>query len=478
MPIPSVRSLSLRIGLMVAAVAVLVFSTTVYLLHKDLERILQLDEEADLRAKVGVVRKFTDEVKSHDDLPLLKRHLDAAGIGGRYRWNVWLVDSAGRVLYGDAVPPVFAAGPERIRIERQDGVTLRGISYLLDNNPLFPDTRVYIGMDPRPRVVMLARYDRSSVVICLAGVLLTVVLVFAATRRGLRPIRTLSADAARITPDAMSRRLTLSAASTELLPLAQRFNEVLDRMEQAWQQLDGFSADVAHELRTPLAVMISGAEVALSRDRPLRELREALESHLEELRSLAGMVNDMLFLARADRGAMADNVKPCSLREEARRVADFVEAVFLEKRQLIAIEGDADVVANAPLVCRAIVNLLTNGARHADAAATITVRLTPTAEGARVEVVNPGSPIPEEVQRRMFDRFWRGDSARVKYGDRFGLGLAIVRAVAIMHGGTTFVRSEGGFNHVGLTLVNAAHTDVQRGNGSTACSPAGVRPVA
>lgn len=87
------------------------------------------------------------------------------------------------------------------------------------------------------------------------------------------------------------------------------------------------------------------------------------------------------------------------------------------------------------------------------------MRLTTTAEGARIEVVNPGDAIPEDVQRRMFDRFWRGDSARVKYGDRFGLGLAIVRAVAIMHGGTTFVRSEGGCNHIGLTLANAVAGD-------------------
>jgi len=448
-------SLSLRIGLMVASVAVVVFSATIYFLHKDLERILQLDEEADLHAKIQVVRKFTDEVRSGADLPLLKRHLDAAGIGGRYRWSVWLVDRSGQVIYGDAVPPVFAAGPDRIRIERQDGVTLRGISYLLDANPMFAGARVFIGMDPRPRVIMLARYDHSSLVICLAGVLLTVVLVFVATRRGMRAIRTLSADAASITPDSLSRRLTLSVASVELLPLAQRFNEVLDRMEQAWQQLDGFSADVAHELRTPLAVMISGAEVALSRERPLPELREALESHLEELRSLAGMVNDMLFLARADRGAMADNVKRCSLREEARRVADFVEAVVEEKRQRIVIEGDAEVVVNAPLVCRAIVNLLTNAARHSSEAATIVVRLAPTAEGARIDVVNPGSPIGDEIRQRMFDRFWRGDSARAKVGDRFGLGLAIVRAVAIMHGGTTFVYSDAGYNHVGVVLVNA-----------------------
>jgi two-component system heavy metal sensor histidine kinase CusS len=446
-------SLSLRLGLMAAAVAVVVLSVTVYVLHRELESILQLDEEADLAAKIDVVRKFTGEVKSSADLPQLKRHLDAAGIGGRYRWNAWLIDRDGRAIYGESMPPVFAAGPGRIRIERQDGVTLRGASYILNDNAVFPDMRVYIGMDPRPRVVMLARYDQASLVICILGGLVTAALAFAVTRRGLRPIRKLSSDAAGLTPDALSRRLALPAGSGELVPLALRFNEVLDRMEQAWQQLDGFNADVAHELRTPLAVMINGAEVVLSRERPPSELRELLESHLEELRALADMINDMLFLARADRGAMAENTRPVALHQEALRVAEFVEAVADERRQTVVVEGEAELVANSPLVCRAIVNLLTNGSRHAAHGATIVVRVAATPDGASVEVINPGAPIPEETRRRMFDRFWRGDSGRVKFGDRFGLGLAIVRAVAVMHGGNTFVRSADGNNHIGFTLV-------------------------
>jgi two-component system heavy metal sensor histidine kinase CusS len=449
-------SLSLRLGLMVATVAVIVFAATIFLLHRNLERILKLDEEADLGSKINVVQRFLGEVHTDADLPMLKRHLDAAGIGGRYHWNVWLVDRAGRPVYGDAVPPVTDAGPQRIHIARRDGVTLHGTSYVLDDNPLFPGARVYIGMDPRPRVVMLARYDQSSMVIGVLGVLVTVLLSFAVARRGLRPIRRLSGEAAAITPEALSRRLTLPAGSAELMPLARRFNEVLDRVEQAWQQLDGFNADVAHELRTPLAIMINGAEVALARERSLPELRDVLETHLEELRALAGMVNDMLFLARADRGALAENVKPLSLRAEALRVVDFVEAVIEERGQMVAVEGDAQLVANGALVCRAIVNLLTNGSRHADAGATLVIRITPHADSAAVEVINPGTPIPDAVQRRMFDRFWRGDSARMKFGDRFGLGLAIVRAVATMHGGTTFVHSESDRNHVGFTLKTQA----------------------
>jgi two-component system heavy metal sensor histidine kinase CusS len=123
---------------------------------------------------------------------------------------------------------------------------------------------------------------------------------------------------------------------------------------------------------------------------------------------------------------------------------------------MVAVEGDAQLVANGSLVCRAIVNLLTNGSRHADAGATLVIRITPHADSAAVEVINPGTPIPDAVQRRMFDRFWRGDSARMKFGDRFGLGLAIVRAVATMHGGTTFVHSESDRNHVGFTLKTQA----------------------
>lgn len=452
------RSLTLRLGLLMALVATAVFATTVYLLQRNLDHILHLDEEADLAVKQQVVQRFLAEVRSGADLPRLRRHLDAAGIGGRYRWNVWLAAPDGRPLYGEAVPPNVEIGPQRIRIERQDGVALRGTTYVIDDHPVLQGSRVYIGMDPRPRLVMMRRFDRASTIVCIAGILVTSALALLVARRSLRPVQALSDQAAGINPDLLSRRLTLPESASELLPLARRFNEVLERIETAWTQLDGFNADVAHELRTPLAVMINGAEIALARERPAAELREVLETQLEELRELAGMVSDMLFLARADRGALADKLDAVSLGREALRVVDFVEALAADKGQQVAVEGDATVVANAALVCRAIVNLLTNALRHADPGTRIAVRLAAGADGAVVEVVNPGPPIPEEVRQRMFDRFWRGDSARARAGDRFGLGLAIVRAVAGMHGGRVFVRCENGYNRIGFTLPVDART--------------------
>lgn len=328
----------------------------------------------------------------------------------------------------------------------------------IDDHPVLQSSRVYIGMDPRPRLVMMRRFDRASTIVCIAGILVTSFLALFVARRSLRPVQALSDQAAGINPDVLSRRLALPESVSELLPLARRFNEVLERMETAWTQLDGFNADVAHELRTPLAVMINGAEIALARERPAAELREVLENQLEELRELAGMVSDMLFLARADRGALADKLDAVSLGREALRVVDFVEALAADKGQQVAVEGDATVVANAALVCRAIVNLLTNALRHADPGTRIAVRLAAGTDGAVVEVVNPGPPIPEEVRQRMFDRFWRGDSARARAGDRFGLGLAIVRAVAGMHGGRVFVQCENGYNRIGFTLPVDART--------------------
>ena len=457
-------SISARLVLMLALVALTVFSVTGLLLHKVLEQVLMDDEGADLRGKVDVVKHFIKETPAADDLPMLRRHLAATSIGGRFRWNVWLVGRDGEMLYGaEPMPPAVHHDGDKVVLRRQDGIALRGASFRLPDDAVFPDAQVLIGMDPRPRQNMLSTYDEWGVLVGAAGVLCTIALGWLATRRGLRSLSELSSEAELIQPGALSRRLTLPGDSAELLPLAERFNDVLARMEEAWHQLEGFNANVAHELRTPLAIMINGAEIALARDRPADEMRDVLESHLEELRGMASMINDMLFLARADQGDAAKDLAELSLREEALDVGEYVEVLLDEKHQRFSVEGEQRIPANRALLRRALVNLLTNASRHAPEGATLTVRIEPWedaagAAGARMSVLNPGDPIPEEVRRRMFDRFWRGEASRAKSGDRFGLGLAIVRAVARMHGGETFVDTHGADarTQIGFTLRRRA----------------------
>lgn len=474
-------SISARLVLMLALVAVVVFSAAGFLLHKALEQVLIADERADLLGKTEVVKHFIGEARSMDDLPMLRRHLAATSVGGRFRWNVWLVGRDGALLYGaEPMPPSVQRDGDKVWLRRQDGVELRGAHFRLPDHAVFPDAQVLIGMDPRPRQQMLSTYDDAGLMVGVAGVLCTIALAWLATRRGLRALSALSREAAVIQPGALSRRLTLPEDSAELMPLAQRFNEVLSRMEEAWHQLEGFNANVAHELRTPLAIMINGAEVVLSRDRPEAEMRDVLESHLEELRGMASMINDMLFLARADQGDAAADLVELSLRDEALGVGEFVEILLDEKHQRLAVEGDHRMPVNRALLRRALVNLLTNASRHAPEGATLTVRIeragegqdlrdvsraegtTGDAGGAKIVVINPGDPIPDDIRRRMFDRFWRGESSRSKAGDRFGLGLAIVRAVARMHGGETFAASADGKTEIGFTLwtpIRAVVTD-------------------
>lgn len=447
-------SISARLVLMLALVSVVVFTGAGYLLHRSLAQVLIADEQADLRGKIDVVRHFINEARSAEDLPMLRRHLAATSIGGRFRWSVWLVGPDGEMLYGAEPMPTTtqAMADGKVLLHRQDGVALRGARFQLDGHAAFPGAQVVIGMDPRPRTEMLSRYDDAGLLVGAAGVLCTVALAWLATRRGLQPLTELSRQAEVIQPGTLSSRLSLPQDSAELMPLAQRFNDVLARMEEAWRQLEGFNADVAHELRTPLAIMINGAEVALARERSPDEMRDVLATHLEELRGLASMINDMLFLARADQGDGAGDLAQRSLREEALGVSEFMEILLEEKQQHLEVRGDASLPINRALFRRALVNLLTNASRHAPPSTTLVVTLLAHPQGAEVIVANPGEPIPDAVSGRMFERFWRGDTSRAKTGDRFGLGLAIVRAIARMHGGDTFVRHQAGQTEIGFTL--------------------------
>ncbi|MDB5947172.1 MAG: hypothetical protein JWQ33_2198 [Ramlibacter sp.] len=449
-------SIGARLTFMLAFVAIAVFGAVGALLHWSLERELLLDERQDLAGKVNVVKAFIDEVRTPADLPALHRHLDVAQIGHR-SWRVWIVAADGRVLYGSATAPRTQPDDSgRLAITREDGVTLAGQGYTLAAGAVLPEVRVLIGVDPRARRALMRAYDRATLLVFAVGVAVMVSLCIWVARHGLGPLRNLSDQAAGIDPGALSRRLPAHQDSSELTPLVASFNRALDRVEDAYLRLEGFSADVAHELRTPLAILISGAEVALSRERPAAELQDVLCSQLEELRGFASMVNDMLFLAQADRGDLADGLVPASLRKEALSVADYMEALVTDSGRQLRVEGESQARVNPSLVRRALINLIANALRHAPEGETVVVSLDRVDGQARVSVRNPGPPIPEEVSARMFDRFWRGEASRAKLTERYGLGLAIVRAVARMHGGDTFANSQAGITTVGFTLGTVA----------------------
>lgn len=283
-------------------------------------------------------------------------------------------------------------------------------------------------------------------------------------RRVLQPLRSLASQTQAISPQSLHQRLSLADPAEELRPWIDQFNALMDRLERAYAQLEGFNADVAHELRTPLSNLIGETEVALSRERSADALRDTLASNLEEMQRLSAMVNDMLFLASADRGARARRGDALSLAELARQVSEFHEAPLEDAGLALRIEGDARVAVDGPLVKRALSNLLGNAARFAEHGSTVVVRIqtpaTPAADGApdgvAVMVENRGPAIDPDQLPRLFDRFFRGDTSRCCPTEQHhGLGLAIVAAIARMHDGRTLAESQAGLTRVGFTLAVA-----------------------
>ncbi len=303
-----------------------------------------------------------------------------------------------------------------------------------------------------------AKFGRNWVLVFAVVTLLAGAMVWAGSRwhvrRALRPLNDLATQTRAISARRLDQRLALADPAEELLPWIEQFNALMQRLEGAVAQLEGFNADVAHELRTPLAALIGHTEVALSRERPAEALRDTLLSNLEEAQRLAALVNDMLFLSQADRGASARRGRTASLASLAAQVVEFHEALLEEAGLTVSIEGDAQAAVDEPLVKRALANLLGNAIRFAQRGSCVLVCIAPdAAEQVRVEVRNAGEPIAPQHLERLFDRFFRVEAARPDSQSHHGLGLAIVAAIARMHAGRPLAASEGGTTRVGFTLV-------------------------
>ena len=231
---------------------------------------------------------------------------------------------------------------------------------------------------------------------------------------------------------------------------------MLGRLAQAYEQLEGFNADVAHELCTPLATLIGSTELALRKARGPEEMREVLGCNLEELQRIAGIVQDMLFLSHANHGASARRVPTASLAAVAKVVGDYHEAALADAGLHLEVIGDAAGAFDVPLLQRALSNLVANATRYAERGTTVSIEIGDTPDGeVTLTTVDHGVTIGPEHLPRLFDRFYRSDRSRRDAAQNHGLGLSIVAAIARMHGGRPFARSGGGITSIGLTLRGA-----------------------
>jgi len=272
------------------------------------------------------------------------------------------------------------------------------------------------------------------------GVLASAGIAVTVTRRGLQPLAEMTRSLQRVGATRLHERVPPAGWPSELQPLVVAFDGMLDRLEDSFTRLSQFSADLAHELRTPIANLRGEAEVALRRPRTPEEYREVVESSVAECERLSGIIDNLLFLARVE---AADKTVECTTFNgcaAVQKIADYYATVAEERNIEIKCAGQGEVHADPALFGRAVSNLVENALRHTADGGSIEVGIAQRDERAEVSVRDNGCGIPAEHLPRIFDRFYRVDSSRSSRGT--GLGLALVKSIADLHNGAAHVESE------------------------------------
>jgi two-component system heavy metal sensor histidine kinase CusS len=309
-----------------------------------------------------------------------------------------------------------------------------------------PDRVLQVALDRSQEEELLEGYRRDlALVLGLALVACTLTGYWIA-RRGLRPLALVTATVRRIRPATLGQRLAPAGLPAELRELADTFNDMLGRLEDSFGRLARFSADIAHELRTPVNNLRGEAEVALGKPRAPEEYREVLGSCLEECGRLSGLIDSLLFLARAEDPKTQVERERLDLGRELAAVQEFYEAAAAEAGVGLAVRAPPAVFAdlNRPLFQRAVGNLVANALAHTPAGGTVTLTACRDGEAVCVEVADDGRGIEAAHLPHLFDRFYRVDPSRSNSAGHVGLGLAIVKSIADLHRGSVTVASQVG----------------------------------
>ena len=419
--------------------------------------VANLDREDDqfLADKIHILRALLRD--RPDDLGGLRQEVVLAPRARQYgQVYVRVLDEAGTVLLetpgmGDGLgPEVFPPGGEPgtgTEVRTPAGKSFRVTA-----------ARAAVGGGEGRTCVLQLAFDRTFEEGLLAGYRRNLLLVlglalgvcalagYRIARRGLRPLRDVTEAAARIRSTTLHQRLAADGYPAELAELAGTFNEMLDRLEESFARLGRFSADIAHELRTPVNNLRGEAEVALGKPRSPEEYREVLGSGLEECNRLTALIDSLLFLARAESPEARTSRERIDVGRELAAVCGLYEAAAGEAGVTLTLKAPPSLGAelDRTLFQRAVANLVANALAHTPAGGSVTLTAAPEGGAVRIDVEDTGCGIAPEHLPHVFDRFYRADAARSGGSGRVGLGLALVKSIAALHRGSAAVASTVG----------------------------------
>tara|TARA_B100001540_G_scaffold316980_1_gene348454 strand:+ start:24767 stop:26176 length:1410 start_codon:yes stop_codon:yes gene_type:complete len=356
-----------------------------------------------------------------------------------------------------SIPPVKTISRDNLYLWSENGKTYRGTVVETEDkiNTTIDKMTIIVAASMDFHLQFMDQFRKQLWGVLGCSSLLILLSAWFAVQVAHRPLHKISKEIGNITSEKLNLRLDPENAPADLLELVTSFNDMLARMDDVFQRLSNFSADIAHELRTPITNLSTQTQVSLSKARDSEEYQEILYSNLEEYERMTRMINDMLWLAQADNGILKPRFETLDPAIELTELFDYLGAWAEHCNINLTLEGSRPtIIGDKEMLRRALTNLLTNAIHHSTPGSSIVVRLSSDNQNIHIAVENVGDDIPAEHLPYLFERFYRADQSRQRSGNGSGagLGLAIVNSIVDLHGGSIFARSENGKTTFEITL--------------------------
>ncbi|MDP3845950.1 MAG: heavy metal sensor histidine kinase [Pseudomonas sp.] len=411
---------------------------------------MQLDRQT-LEEKRQASQNILAEFKDAEQFEQLKPRLRAL-LGAHRDLTAIILDNSGKLLFAEPGP---VALPAQLRDSssgelwqwQDQGQLFRGLSTQVkptasaSGQPL----QVVLMLDISPHQHFFATITRWFWIALVLSALVSAGLGWLVARSGLVPLRQVTKVAASISATSLKARIPQAEVPHELQQLVASFNAMLARLDDAFMRLANFSADIAHELRTPLSNLMLQTEVVLSRARDSEAYQETLYANLDDLKHMARMIDDMLFLAKADNGLIMPEHQSVALDAVVHKLFEYYRLLADERGIELQLQGHGSIRGDLLMLHRAIANLLSNALRYTPVGQSIRVSIRQSRLLTELSVSNPGPSIAAEHLEQLFDRFYRADPARREGSSHnAGLGLAITRSIVTAHQGQIHCSSSAG----------------------------------
>ncbi|GLR73934.1 two-component sensor histidine kinase [Aliivibrio sifiae] len=357
---------------------------------------------------------------------------------------IWLEKNDATLSQNTNIIPNDSAFKQSKKINEwsyNDG-TFRTLYYPLDNDN-------YMGFLIGINIDHHIRFNKrlNGILMWSVGIasLLSFLYSFMIVNMGFKPLQSLQDRIKQVQPNKLNIRLSDTSLPNELIEFAKIQNQMLERLELGFERLSDFSSDIAHELKTPLANIVTQTHVTLAQPRTPHEYQEILLSNLEELERINKTINDTLYLAKSENDLLLKDNIQLDLNELFAPIVEYYSIISEESGNPIYLSGQGTLFGDKSMIQRIINNLLSNAIRHSEKNTDITIDIKETSNNVVIAVSNMGDTIDEKDLPFIFERFYRADKSRQHLSSSgAGLGLTIVRAIVNAHNGNITVQSLNG----------------------------------